>query len=169
MSIIHDALKKVQQSLDGQKKTSSTAASGSPSFCGEKFPGISQALILLSFVVSLLILTLFILFPPKETKNMPAPLPERKETLAGPALTPPASVMPNPPPARPSRTNTDSRLAGLALTGIVKTGDEYIALINNKIVREGDALGEKKVLAITSDHVKIFDRGEAIFLRLNGL
>ena len=90
-----------------------------------------------------------------------------KKASEDPATPPPA---PPPAPAPSIKTGeAKNRVFGMTLNGIVKMGEEYVALINNKIVREGDVIGERKVLRIEKDQVKVFDRGETIILKLGGL
>ncbi len=171
MSIINDALKKVQQNRDRQKKGIKSDGLTPQPLQKEKFSDISEAIIIASFLGSLLILTTFFLFSPKQDKvKSLMPTEEKKDQSVSAQTTletdPPPAPLPK-APLQPKTAKTKNHISGLTLTGIVKMGDEYVALINNKIVKEGDVLGERRILRINKDEVKIFNKGETISLRLN--
>ena len=52
----------------------------------------------------------------------------------------------------------------IVLNGIMSMGDEQLALINNKIYKAGDYIGDKRVLSISAEKVEIFDKGNVITL-----
>ncbi len=60
-----------------------------------------------------------------------------------------------------------SQKSELIVNGIMQSGDHYTALINNKIVNPGDTINNKKILNIEEDHVKLFDNGQVVILELN--
>ena len=167
MSIIYDALKKVQRNLDGQKKKAEAPAAvpPRPPVTDERVSDLLKALIITSFLGSLLTFVMFHIFYPQENKAIaPAASPGKRSA---------ADARPSPslaaPEAKPQENQKTTRSAsGFVLNGIVKMGQEYVALINNKIVREGDAIGGKKVLSINKDEVKIFDNGEVFVLKRGG-
>ncbi len=169
MSIINDALKKVQQNLDRQKKVpagiSTPLTKPAPK---ERFSDIAEAFIIASFLGSLLVLGTFFFLGPKK-KALPPPVVDENTSTAEKA---PENLIPPPaaptPPSIPSGNagEAKNRVFGMTLNGIVKMGEEYVALINNKIVREGDVVGARKVLRIEKDQVKVFDRGETVILKL---
>jgi len=173
MSIINDALKKVQQNLDRQKKGSGTNPSAPRSEKKEKHSDLFEAFIIASFLGSILILSTFFIFSPKQKIPTPPILAEKTES-AQEAVKDPVSLTPPAPASVPSSAamqkpdNSRNHVSGLTLNGIVKMGEEYVALINNKIVKEGDILGERKILRIEKDQVKVFADGETVILRLGG-
>jgi len=169
MSIINDALKKVQQNLDRQRKSVGANPSAPGSAQKEKFSDIFEAFIIASFLGSILVLATFFLFSPKKKELAPPTAAEEAKPVQEMSAEAPLPPAPTPPPPAPQRTSdAKNRVFGLTLNGIVRMGDEYVALINNKIVKEGDVLGERKILRIEKDQVKVFDRGETIILKLGG-
>lgn len=167
MSIINDALKKVQQNLEWRKKIISTDTSMSKPPTKEKFSHISQMIILGSFLGSVLIFILiFTLYPKHKAIISTTDSKERSSVeKAVTALIPSLSSTPKPLPETKSST-AKNRVIGLTLNGIIQMDGGYVALINNKIVKEGDAIGEKKILKIDEKQVKIFNNGETVILQL---
>ncbi len=167
MSIINDALKKTQQNFEHRKKI--LAPEISPERTSGKFSEITAAIIIASFMASLLVFSLIFFFTPKERKIILPTTPEDKETIAA-SLTPPASS--TTPLSAPKIMAKDpapkNQVAGLTLNGIVQMGEGYVALINNRILKEGDTIDNKKILGIYSDHVKVFYDGEVVILRREG-
>ena len=167
MSIINDALKKVQQSIDRQRKIPSASPSAPKSDHKEKFSDVFEAIIIASFLGSILIFTTFFLFSPKQKKNKAPAVTEEKKPLDPAKEAPPSPLPPQPQaPVQKKTSESKNRVFGLTLTGIVKMDQEYVALINNKIVKEGDVLGERKILRIEKDQVKVFYKGETMILKL---
>jgi hypothetical protein len=169
MSIINDALKKVQHNLDRQKKIVGVDNSAVQPCQKEKFSEISKTLIIASFLGSLLVLATFFLFSPKQEKNNPVITTEEKKVSQDLAQSMPPPAPPPQAPLSQRSAETKNRVSGLTLNGIARMGEEYVALINNKIVKEGDIVGDRKILSIDKDQVKVFDSGEVIILKLGGL
>lgn len=164
MSIINDALKKTQQNFEHRKRILAPG-SGTEKTTG-KFSEITGAIIIASFMASLLVFTLAFFFAPKEKKVILPATPEDKDITTA-SFTPPASSAG--PLSAPKIIAKDpglkNQVAGLTLNGIVQMGEGYVALINNRILKEGDRIDNKKILGIYSDHVKVFYDGDVVILR----
>lgn len=164
MSIINDALKKTQQNFEHQKKIF-TAGSGAPE-PSKKFSDITGAIIIASFLASLLVLGVVFLFGPKEKKIvLSTTLTDSPLSLDASTPTTAAADPVVAPLAQSKAPDTRNHIAGLTLNGIVQMGEGYVALINNRILKEGDKIGDKKILGIYNDHVKVFDSGEIVILK----
>lgn len=77
-----------------------------------------------------------------------------------PLFAKPSSV----PISQKDSVNSKNRWGNIILNGIVVTGGDRMALINNQTVREGDFIEEVRVLSISEDKVKLFYKGEVIVL-----
>ncbi|MCX5681229.1 MAG: hypothetical protein NT079_02980 [Candidatus Omnitrophica bacterium] len=169
MSIINDALKKVQQNLERHKKSVASNLSNPKPFSKKIFPGLPQTIIIASFLGSILILIIFFIFSPKQKPIIPAALAEKGKLVQSDTRQTSTPTPPIPRLLVPKKSGDQkNRVYGLTLNGIVKMDQEYVALINNNIVKEGESIGERKILKIDKDEVKIFDNGETIILRMNG-
>jgi len=156
MSIIYDALKKVQKSnnlrLEVVKETKSFK------------PKIKQHLFYLIVVcLGIFIGNIFFGFlshpkssivkQAKPSVQEVAPVPEQKASLE---TEPPISSNTIEEPKEP-----------LVLNGIFFSEDKGYALINNKIVKEGDTIGGATVKRITSDNVELEKEGSVSRLTTN--
>jgi len=178
MSIINDALKKVQQSL--QPSSSNLSDSGQPPTpaTGPQQPkmkdtpsGTAQAepqqthpvsknkkwrdsaLLLICFVIcALLFFLILFLFRQKSLFPMPAPAPVQKTA----APTPPA---PNKPPRNPN---------DIVVTGVMKMGSGNMALINNEIYEVGEIVNGARIVTIEMDRVEVMKDGQIQVLRVSG-
>ncbi len=65
------------------------------------------------------------------------------------------------PPSQASITDNDS----LILNGIITMDQEPFALINNQIYKEGEYIGQRRILSISVNEVEIYDNGRTIILR----
>ena len=172
MSIIYDALKKVEQKItpSNQKGTDPIPKPG-------KFPIKTLSLVAAVFVLGLLIAKFgFSTFlspdairaglpaAPSVAKAQPA---ERKSQAA----IPPKAESPLPVPApqapfAPIITKMKPKeSSALVLSGVFSSREERYALINNQIVQEGDTIGEAKVVRITVDGVDLESGSEIIRLK----
>ncbi len=163
MSIIYDALKKVQKISDNEKTPQKETAQ--PIKVKAK---INPILIYLLVVCLGLVLGNFAYNYYGQTKNM---LPAKKEIIgqaktnppvqtlnqngSAPALKPDVSVNPA-PPSNPEPT--------LVLNGVFFEQGEGYALINNKIVRVGDEISNAKVKEIAITGVELEFEGKTIKL-----
>jgi len=176
MSIIYDALKKVEQKITpfNQKGTEPISKPG-------KFPIKRLLLVAAVFVLGVLIAKSFFstfLSPeairaglppaPSVTKAQPA---ERKSQASIPpsAESTPKAEGPLPAPRAlfaPIISKMKSKEStAFVLNGVFSSGEERYALINNQIIQEGDTIGGAKVISITVDGVDLESRGEIIRLK----
>ena len=147
MSIINEALKKTQDRLHARQPTPSRQFADNT-----KWLWLLGAFVITGFASCLMIFFFFI-----NTQNLSL-LPAARTASPRPAL-PPASTSTPPPSAQSS-----SKAAPLILNGIIASGDEGLALINNRIYKKGDSIGDKRVLKIYRDKVEISNKGEIITL-----
>lgn len=52
----------------------------------------------------------------------------------------------------------------LVLNGIITMEGEYLALINNQILKEGDYVQNMRIISITKDRVELYSKGKLILL-----
>ena len=149
MSIINEALKKTQSVLNNQKYSINS---------DQKDPWIKIAMLIIGggFLGCAIVLGTIILSNNNTLPNKPVENVEIKSTISSSQKLQDARVKKQP-----------ASSSGLELNGIMQTGDHYTALINNKIIRQGDAISDKKILDITKNSVEIFDNGEVFVLKLN--
>lgn len=154
MSIIYDALKKVEQSQGSSLQTKIDK----PDKPGPKVYVTYVLIVLMGIIVASIFWGLFIK-PPLATdvaSNVDAAskvilLPNKPIPETTPPLQPPAVVK-----SEPRTTFT--------LNGIFFSQNEGFALINNQIVKEGDNIGSAKVLLIRLDEVELESDGSLIKL-----
>jgi hypothetical protein len=184
MSIIYDALKKVEQKISpaNQKGTEPMPKTG-------KFPIKTLLLVAAVFVLGLFIAKyIFSTFlstdsiraalpaapsvtkaQPAEKKS-PASIPPKAELTSKAESTPSAE---SPLPVSAAKTFfgpviTKMKPKGnssFVLNGVVSSGEEGYALINNQIVQKGDTIGGAKVVSITIDGVDLESGSEIIRLK----
>lgn len=155
MSIIYDALKKVQKNIGNENPPQA----GAPPSPKAKIK-IRPLLVFILFICLGLAAANYayiyfsrskniIRHPPKEPALTPAPKPAVATTAAATAATPAPPIPPEPT---------------LVLNGVFfEQGDGY-ALINNKILRLGDMVGSAKVKEITMSGVELEYEGKTIKL-----
>lgn len=166
MSIINDALKKVQQNLDRYKKPGTPSPRPAEPVTKDHIPNFSKVIILGSFLVSLTVLGFIFMSKPKNASLTPvqeASMPHGSSEPAAKTVVPPAASKGL---ADQNDKASKNRIVGLTLNGIIKMDENYVALINNKIAKQGDTIGDKKILSISESEVKIFFNGETATLRL---
>ncbi|MFH1338676.1 MAG: hypothetical protein ABIH40_02370 [Candidatus Omnitrophota bacterium] len=129
MSIIYDALKRVEGKTEGDTKLNA----GSP---GRKNPKLSKAIFVVFFLIVLGSASLLVINISKKSAPHTSPVPGA----------------PKIPPETPLRSKGGS---GLSLSGVFFSDGEYVALINDRMVRVGDYIGEAQVVKIESDGVEI--------------
>lgn len=156
MSIINDALKKVQQNLDHQKagQNLSLKISGTPPAEDSKEKStwlwIATGIVFVGFLGCASIFGFLIL-----SRNQPSQPVTVSATAAAQANQ---SLF-----ARLFSSNKNSN--EIVLNGIISAEDEQLALINNQIFKAGDYIGKKRILSISADKVELFDRGKIIVLK----
>ncbi len=140
MSIIYEALKKVQTrfsaSSEDKKKNNALVWTGI-TFVFLGFLGCGFALMLLINSVSQKTTIKYVV-----AKN---PQTERKTTINLPLITKPESNK-------------------LVLNGIIIMEGEYLALINNQILKEGDYIQDMRIISITKDKVELYSQGKLTVL-----
>ncbi|MDP2938888.1 MAG: hypothetical protein Q8O13_02245 [Candidatus Omnitrophota bacterium] len=52
----------------------------------------------------------------------------------------------------------------LVLNGIISMEGEYLALINNQILKEGDYIQDMRILSITKERVELYSKGKITIL-----
>lgn len=167
MSIIYDALKKVQNNnLNTMNIVNKENQIKNDSSC-KKF----SVLIILFLVVLGIFLgqLLFGLFLPKEKKynnkkieNLPA------ISISSSSSKNQMSETPNIKKEESFNTSTPllSTLPSLVLNGIFFTDDEAYALINNQVFKENDAINGVRIIAIHPDSVDLVFEGRNFTLRV---
>lgn len=94
-----------------------------------------------------------------EQKTAPPP----SSPLAGDSTTAPTPLPVSPPLAAPSATANDPRFQ---LTGIMKMGDDYAAVINGRIVQVEHYVDGAIVTSISRDRVTLTVDGREVVVRL---
>lgn len=178
MSIINDALKKVQQSL--QHSRPSRHGGPDPSSPPEAGPQNTEmmdqlsnltptgpksafsffkewrdtAILLMCFAICI-ILFFLILYLFRQNPTVPPP----KTAPASTAV----QKRPEPPPvsAVPDQD-------GIIVTGVMKMGSENMALINNEIYEVGEMIDGARIITIEMDRVEIMKDGNIQVLRVHG-
>lgn len=136
MSIIYDALKKVENSavLPAQEPDK------------KRIPGCSKYFIS-ALILALGIFTAYFFFNFLDNKKTASPLSSAGKGKAAPSRPQPsASIKPLPKP----ETAPD-----FILNGVFFSDNEGYALINNQIVRQGDIIGNAAVSKISEDAVEL--------------
>ncbi len=182
MSIIHDALKKVQQNLD--KKTDEdiivipsqnpVTPQPSKSLTGRETPWlmISLALIIIATSVFFIYKQLNTLSPSfrtwmhtasKKTEQIiPAVI---KASPKAAAVTPMAQVI-----VAPAAVKTDQPAAAVTTTmppqtlnvlGVMAQGNQNLVLIDDKVYQEGDTVDGVTIVKITINEIQVLNNGKA--------
>lgn len=138
MSIIHDALKKVE---------ASTVRNDAREPSGKKADFKVYILYLLVAALGFISANLIFSFFNKATQKTAKPVIK---------ALPPKPVSPAPPPLPSLTIEKEEKAPGqLKLNGIFFSGNDGYALINNQIVKTGDEVSGAEVLRITLDGVEL--------------
>jgi hypothetical protein len=161
VSIINEALKKAQQNFDRQKKTQVNSKTDAPAPSSPETAGkedkkeksiwlwVATVIVFIGFLGCALVFAFLI-----SSRNQPV------QTSSGNN---------NPPPQKSilarllSSSNKNNN--AIVLNGIISTGSEQLALINNQIFKAGDYVGNKRILSISAEKVELFDRGKITVLK----
>lgn len=153
MSIIYDALKKIEGLHAGDSKDKINQKS--------RFrPGHKVKVYLtcvLSACLGFLITGIFFRIVSRIPKNQVQVLQQSPVEAPLPAIPPPA-------PAIIAKTETQPLAPSFVLSGVFFSENEGHALINNRIVKEGDKIDRATVMQIALDEVKLELDGLAIRL-----
>ena len=142
MSIIYDALKKVETSLTGDSKTKIDKDSKSK-------PKI-YLLYVLMICLGLFIANIFYGW-----------LSQKEPYLA---LTPPTAALQTSVSVEAEMETQKEAIPSFTLNGVFFSGGEGYALINNRIVKKGDKIGRASVVQIFLDEVELELDGSIINL-----
>ncbi len=160
MSIIYDALKKVEKTHPQQPQEPLTKKPGKSFSFLKIFIGL--------FIFALLFLTAKFLFIKTTVKTQTSDKPTLKpENIA----TPPLPSTPAPEKIKEKEVakileNVEKDLKGkFVLNGVFFTDNRGFALINNRIAKEGDSIDDAIVQKITLDEVELDYQGT--ILKLN--
>ncbi len=167
MSIIHDALKKIQRVTPEANQPAANAASGPVQ--ASSLPALQEngrpSTIILVSVISVVVAVLFTILwtLAKETRALPVkpvaaeqakPLAEAAKPLAPTSTEMGAAlVAPAPKPA----VDPNDVLANIHIQGILDKSGKAVALINDNVYIEGDTFHGKPITRITIDSVTIMD------------
>ncbi len=165
MSIINEALKKTQEKLRITTASPLLESQKSDQKEGKKiWIRITVIFVLVGFLGCGLIFFALsknrLALATKETKH------EITQEQTPQSFKPsPVPVVQNPhPSAQPPPAASKPNSNELVLSGIMTMGDEQLALINNKIYKVGDYIGDRQVLSISVDKVEISDNGKTLTL-----
>ncbi len=149
MSIIHEALKKVEASNNRQAKPLPKADKRN----NLKTYALYLIMAALGFVCANLIFSFFT----KPLHKVYSATAKQKTSLARPVLVNPATAPRASLPAasRESPGLKKEALPSLVLEGVFFSGEEGYALINNKIVKEGEKIMGVTVVRITLEGVEL--------------
>jgi hypothetical protein len=163
MSIIYDALKKVENSKKPDSKLGSlhpdkVKMGKSIAKRNFVFYFIFIFMVVIGFIISRVVFNLFF-------HRMP-PLAETK--TQNNLLQPPViSVSPkdNLPPEEPQAVIQEAA-SDFILNGIFSDGENSYAIINNRVVREGDTITGAKVLNILAEQVVLEVQGKTLNIKI---
>lgn len=151
MSIIYDALKKIEGI---QHKGMKEIAAGPSSRKPKPYLLAVLAVCILAFAANIFYGRVSGVAKPVIQENLPGPLPV-------PAITP----LPEEPPIESKTGDIEEEAPPeLVLSGIFFSGNEGYALINERIMREGDEINGAVVTKILIDGVELEFKGKAIKL-----
>jgi len=167
MSIIYDALKKVE---DSSKLTPQVSVQ-------EKNNKLKNFLIYLTvttigIIIANILFNIFI--KPAEPIIPLNPAPDKTPISSSQATD--SILMPNTPKAptnstapllEPFKSKEQSEAPGFTLTGIFFSAGERYALINNRIMKKGDTIDGARVKEITANNVELDFEGSNIKLSTN--
>ena len=166
MSIIHDALKKVQQTMTTAQIKPGDIVAVLPSFsrAPDKKP-ISRRLSRILVSIGLLLIVATDVFIFSQIKKQ-YPQPSRLYPPAPVAQTPVAKTS-VPPVTRPLTQTTIGPAAtkktvplALNVQGVMASGGHNVALINNNIYEEGSFINDARILKINLNAITIERDGE---------
>lgn len=158
MSIIYEALKKTQNSINTHLKPGPASRPGRQKL----IPGI---ILILSAIFLAVCLAKFIFRKPSSAVQVILPEPVLEPAKPLPLPKEP-SPLPLPPPPPVVETKPPEQIPpALVLNGVFYSQDQAYALINNQIVREGDVLDGAVVRRISLEAVEIERDGLTIRLK----
>ncbi len=181
MSIIYDALKKVEQSQTPPEPTPNTAKTAKP---GIKVYLTYISVVLMGVIVASIFWGVLIKPPFTTSAKVASRLTPRSKAAPLQKVAQGKKVPPSPvaeevkPPevslpesaasvqAPPAVAKSEPRMT-FTLNGIFFSGNEGYALIDNQIVKEGDTIRNARVTRIGLDEVELESEGKVINLSVN--
>lgn len=160
MSIINEALKKTQTRLESTKKIIKQNVAQPPK--KEDRPKeknvwlwITVSVIVISFISSAAVFAKFISSENRPIAKLPSiEVKEQKPVEQKPAV----------PPAPKHAVAKKKPDLGLVLNGIITTGKDHTALINDSIYKVGDEIDDKRITKITAEKVEVLYKGKTYTL-----
>ncbi|MBF0388104.1 MAG: hypothetical protein HQL20_09680 [Candidatus Omnitrophica bacterium] len=177
MSIIHDALKKVQSKTPSPVVTPPAPANAATSVPGKGPTGNaptdnswSSLTILMAAVLTVAVVVIFAVIlklANDTTKHAPrAVIPTSTEPAANtqkiPAVTDstgPSTPATVPQPAEPPATKPLAKNNSLKIEGVMDMGGKMVALINGEVYEEGQTVSGNLITMITFDSITIMENG----------
>lgn len=160
MSIIYDALKKVEKTNDRESQVKSGANRANPDF---RVYLLYLSVLVLGFVLMNL---LFKMLTPSQLLPSAVDTQRRNEAVQDAPVA--QNIAEDFTPEEPSLPSVDNLgqapSASLVLNGVFFSQDAGFALINNQIVKAGDAIGRAIVREITQEGVILDLEGSAVKL-----
>jgi len=160
LSIIYDALKKIGRKTEPQ-------AQGKPSKSGQpwKLYLFFGVIAVAGFFVARGIFSVLVT-PLKENVKATAAIKQLPEPKQPPAVVTPQQV---PSPLLPAEEDVSREAAqSFVLNGIFFSEEGGYALVNNRIVREGDTINGARVIRITLEEVELQSEDSLIRLPAQG-
>ncbi len=180
MSIIYEALKKTQSKLEKSdnktKNSANTNIKQVSSFDDHKKSNawlwVTVTLIGLGFVACGIVLILILTAKEKTSTTPPSSLKQSaspaKFIFNAQTKTAPQnakkSILTSSKTAAVSGTKSKNK-DSFTLNGVFSTGEEQLALIDNKIYKVGDYVGQMRIVSISTDKVELFYKGKVTILK----
>ena len=174
MSIIHDALKKVQAQTPGQPAVKQPQPTG-PSIQPQATPALtpddtrrSLTILMAAVLTVAVIVILAVLFKvATDTTQHPGPMTPAVTPVQTPVQTPAQAptqaptqaAVPKPQPPRKPAAPLTPAYNGLRIEGIMDMNGKKIALINGNVYEEGQTVNSCLIEAITLESVTIIENG----------
>lgn len=163
MSIIYDALKKAQKTINLAPKIQ-VDTKDRPSKSGLKLYLLYALVVCLGLFAGNTFFS-FLTSPQKPALGLLKPLPVTKSAYVEPRPAQMETAQPKAPAVSSvSRYNKNEEKDSLVLNGVFFSQDEGYALINNHIVKVGDVVGGATVKQITPDEVELEVSGSVVKL-----
>ncbi len=188
MSIIHDALKKVQQTNRVEAPTPPPSPPPAPESVHQPQPAGDKDKIsipLLIAVICAVIAMIFAALPqfmPRKNLSRPAPenMPAQPRVTTRPAPEPvmtatpssdamskaiadamSAPAMPAPmPPATPKAFDPNDPISSIQIEGVMEQDGKKVALINGNVYEEGQTIYNRIISEITFDSLTVMENGQ---------
>ena len=176
MSIIHDALRKVQENF--QRKPSNTSSPTGPEDKEKKKFSVFNAFMALVILCVCLYFGYNQLLKHWDNIRMAFDLPNIKlnkieipkisiTTSTSDTKTKTKTLSENRSPVAIAKIQANNTDENLNVQGILSQGGQTVVLINDKIYEEGDEIGKIKILSIESSGITILNNGKEEHIRVH--